>query len=76
MWVGGLALPVGLWSRRRVETILAVALFGGAAALVPPLVALSATPAREGWGAALGWGAGVALQVVSRRRSSVSATGS
>ncbi len=76
MWVGGLALPVGLWSRRRVETVLAVALFGGAAALVPPLVALSATPAREWWGAALGWGAGVALQVVLRRRSYVSATGS
>jgi len=76
MWVGGLALPVGLWSRRRVETILAVALFSGAAALVPPLVALSATPAHEWWGAALGWGAGIALQVVLRRRDSVSATGS
>lgn len=76
MWVAGLALPVGLWSRRRVETVLAVALFGSAAALVPPLVALSATPGREWWGAALGWGAGIALQVVLRRPSSVSATGS
>lgn len=75
LWVAGLALPVGLWSRRRVETVLAVALFGSAAALVPPLVALSATPGREWWGAALGWGAGVALQVVLRRRNSVSAMG-
>jgi hypothetical protein len=76
MWVGGLALPLGLWSRRRVETVLAVALFGSAAALVPPLVSLSATPGREWWGAALGWGMGVALQVVLRRRNSVSATSS
>ena len=76
LWVAGLALPVGLWSRRRGETVLAVALFGSAAALIPPLVALSATPGREWWGAALGWGAGVALQVVLRRRNSVSATGS
>ena len=74
MWVGGLALPVGLWSRRRVESVIALALLGSAVALVPPLVGLLATPAREWWGTTLGWVAGVVLQVVLRRQSSVSAT--
>ena len=76
MWVGGLALPIGLWTRRRVASAVAVALFSGGLALVPPLVALLGTPAVEWWGAALGWGAGLALQALLRRGVWLSATGS
>ena len=76
MWVGGLALPIGLWTRRRFESVVAVALFGAALALVPPLVALLGTPAVQWSGAALGWGAGLALQSLLRRGGWSSATGS
>jgi hypothetical protein len=76
MWVGGLALPIGLWTRRRVASVVAVALFGGALALLPPLVALLGTPAVQWCGAALGCGAGLALQALLRRRARLSATGS
>lgn len=67
MWIGGLALPVGLWTRRRIESVVAIALFAGAVALLPSLVAALRTPANEWWGAALGWGAGLALQTILRR---------
>jgi hypothetical protein len=76
MWVGGLALPIGLWARRRVASVAAIALFGGALALVPSLVALLGTPAVQWCGAALGCGAGLALQALLRRRAWLSATGS
>ncbi len=76
MWVGGLALPIGLWTRWRVESVVAVALFGGALAFVPPLVALLGTPAVQWCGAALGWGAGRALQALLRRGVWLSAKGS
>ena len=76
MWVGGLALPIGLWTRRRAESVVAVALFGGALALVPPLVALLGTPTVQWCGAALGWGAGFGLQRLLRRSGWLSATGS
>jgi hypothetical protein len=76
MWVGGLALPIGLWTRLRVASSVAIALFGAALALVPPLVALLGTPAVHWCGAALGWGAGLTLQALLRRRTQLSATGS
>lgn len=76
MWVGGLALPIGLWTRRRFASVVAVALYGGALALVPPLVALLGTPAMQWCGAALGWGAGLALQALLRRGVWPSAPGS
>jgi len=78
MWVGGLAIPVGVWTRRRATSLLAIALFACAAALVPPLVGLLATPLREWGGAVLGWGVGLGLQGVLRRRPAEppSATGS
>ena len=76
MWIGGLALPIGLWTRLRVTSAVAVMLFGGALGLVPPLVALLGTPALQWCGAALGWGVGVALQALLRRRARLSATGS
>ena len=76
MWVGGLALPIGLWTRRRIASVVAVALFGAALALLPPLVALLGTPAVQWCGAALGWGAGLALQALLRRRARLSATAS
>ena len=67
MWVGGLALPVGLWGRQRLESAAAIALFGGALALVPSPVGLVATPLSEWCGAALGLGGGFALQAALRR---------
>ncbi len=76
MWVGGLALPIGLWTRRRAESAVAVALFGSALALVPPLVALLGTPTVQWCGAALGWGAGLGLHKLLRRSGWLSATGS
>ena len=76
MWIGGLALPIGLWTRLRVTSAVAVMLFGGALGLVPPLVALLGTPAVQWCGAALGWGVGLALQALLRRRARLSATGS
>jgi VanZ like family len=69
MWVGGLALPIGLWTRRRIASVVAVALLSAALALVPPLVALLGTPAVQWCGAVLGWGAGLALQALLRRRA-------
>jgi hypothetical protein len=76
LWIGGLALPIGLWTRRRVESVVAVTLFGGALWLVPPFVALLGTPPVEWWGAALGWGTGLALQSLLRRSGWLSAGGS
>ncbi len=76
MWIGGLALPIGLWTRRRIECVAAVALYGGALGLVPPLVTLVGTPAVQWCGAALGWGTGLALQSLLRRSRWLSATGS
>lgn len=70
MWIGGLALPVGLWTRRRIESVAAIALFAAAVALLPSLVALLRTPSNEWSGAALGWGAGLALQAILRRNRS------
>jgi VanZ like protein len=76
LWIGALALPIGLWTRRRVESVVAVTLFSGALWLVPPFVALLATPPVEWCGAALGWGAGLALQSLLRRSGWLSARGS
>lgn len=73
MWVGGLALPVGVWTRRRVESTVAVALFGGAIALVPGPVGLVVTPLTQWCGAAVGWVSGLALQTVLSRNRSASA---
>lgn len=69
MWMGGLALPVGLWTQRRVESTIAIALFGGAVALVPSVVALLQTPPIQWCGAGLGWAAGLGLQAMLRRRA-------
>jgi VanZ like protein len=76
MWIGGLALPIGLWTRRRVASLVAVALFGAALGLVPSLVGLLGTPPVEWWGAVLGWAAGLALPSLLRRSGWLSATGS
>lgn len=67
LWVGGLALPVGVWTRRRALSFLAIALFAGAALLVPGAVGLLPTSLLEWSGAIIGWGAGVALQALLRR---------
>lgn len=76
LWVGGLALPVGFWTRWRAESLIAIALFVAAAALVPSRVALLATPLREWGGAVLGWGIGCALQIGLQRRAGSSGMGS
>ena len=76
MWVGGLALPIGLWTRLRVASGVAIAVFGAALALVPPLVDLVGTPAAQWCGAALGWATGLALQALLHRRAQPNATGS
>ena len=76
LWLGGLALPIGLWMRRRAESVVAFALFAGAVALIPALLALVPTPPSEWVGAAAGWGAGLLLQTMLRRSSWFSGTGS
>ena len=76
MWIGGLALPIGLWTRRRLESALATAFFGGALAVLPPLAGLARTQPVEWVGAAVGWGAGLVLQSLLRRSGWLSGTGS
>ena len=76
MWIGGWALPIGLWTRRRLESALAPALFGAALAVIPPLVGMAGTLSVEWCGAVLGWGAGLALQSLLRRSGWPSETGS
>jgi hypothetical protein len=72
-WVAGLALPVGLWTRRRTETLVAASLFGAGLFTVPSLVGLLPTPAVQWGGAATGWVAGFALYRVLRGRPGASA---
>jgi hypothetical protein len=75
-WVAGLALPVGLWTRRRAESLVAVALFVAGLLAVPPLVGLLATPVGQWCGAVVGWTLGLALQRALRRQGAASASGS
>jgi hypothetical protein len=44
LWMAALALPIGFWARRRWETAVALAIFGLALFVLPPLVGLLATP--------------------------------
>ena len=63
-WVAGLAFPVGLWARRRPETVLALVLLG--LGLFTPLPGLIQTPAHEVAGAVCGLVLGLMLQAWRR----------
>jgi len=68
-WVAGLLTPVGLWLRRRAESVLALGLVVGSLWFLPSLVGLNATALREWIGAACGLVIGIVLQVAARRAS-------
>lgn len=66
-WVGLLCFPIGLWARRRVETLAAFAIGAAGLFLVPHVAGLLATPMLEVAGAIAGIGAGVAVHRLVRR---------
>ncbi len=61
-WVAGLAFPVGLWFRKRPESLLAAGVLLAGAFLLPPSAGLLPTPPMELLGVAGGWSLGVGLQ--------------
>jgi VanZ family protein len=60
-WLAGLALPVGLWSRRNKTTLLAIALCVAALVALPGRVGLMPTPWHQFLAAAAGWWIGAAI---------------
>jgi hypothetical protein len=69
-WTGGLAVPVGFFSRRRLATAAAVTVVVLGALLLPPLVGLTPTSVLEwlGLGVGLAGGAVSAVALRGRRR--------
>jgi hypothetical protein len=53
-WIALLAVPVGFWARRRVETVIALVALGAGLVAIPRLVGLLATPPIQIVAAALG----------------------
>lgn len=66
-WVAGLLFPVGLWMRRRPESVLALGVVLGSLAVLPQQVGLNPTALREWIAAGCGLLLGAAVQVVARR---------
>ncbi|MBD0318842.1 MAG: VanZ family protein, partial [Gemmatimonadetes bacterium] len=60
-WLALLALPLGLWLRRRPESLAGFATMAAALALLPAYAGLLATPPLEWLGAGAGLAAGLAL---------------
>jgi len=69
-WVAGLAFPLGLWGRRRPETVLAVVVLIAALIALPPPIGLIGTPPHQMVGGAIGVLLGAGLQAWLRRRGS------
>ena len=68
-WVAGLALPVGLWARRRAESALAALLLSAALLVLPPLIGLIRTPPHQIAGGVIGLLLGAGLHAwLGRRR--------
>ena len=67
-WVTGFAFPLGLWARRRLETVLAALLLGAALFALPPLTGLAQTPPYQVAGAGIGLLVGGGLQAWLRKR--------
>ncbi len=70
-WVGAFVIPVGLWARKRPETLLAavilvVGLFG-----LPARTGLLPTPPTQLLGAGVAWMLGAALQATLRSRPGI-----
>lgn len=61
-WIAGLLLPLGLWSRRRTETLLAIVLVLLSLFVLAPQAGLLATPPTQLLAAAAGWSLGTMLQ--------------
>jgi VanZ like family len=61
MWVGGFAGLVGVWSRRRLTTWVAILLFAAGLVWLPAPLGLLPTPLSQVVGALLGWGSGRGL---------------
>jgi hypothetical protein len=68
-WVAGLLVPLGLWMRRRPESMLAGGLVLWALSVLPGQAGLSPTPSREWVGAVCGVCIGLAVQVTARRQA-------
>ena len=68
-WVAGLLVPLGVWMRRRGESLLAVGLVLWGLSALPGQVGLSPTPWREWVGAACGVCIGIAVGVTARRQA-------
>ena len=67
-WIAGIAFPLGLWARRRPETVLALMLLSAALFVLPPLSGLIRTPVHEIAGAGIGLLLGGGLQAWLKRR--------
>lgn len=62
VWILVLVLPIGLWSRRRTETLLAIGLLIAGLFVLPPIAGLLATPMSQVLAATGAWMLGVMLQ--------------
>jgi VanZ family protein len=67
MWIAGFVLPIGLWSRRRPESLLAIGLLLAGLFILPPSTGLLATPPSLVLAAAGGWLLGALLQSTLRK---------
>jgi len=70
-WVGLLVLPVGLWARKRPETILAAGILIAGLLVLPGRAGLLATPPAQLLGAGAGWLLGAALRTALRERPGI-----
>ena len=66
-WVGVLVVPVGLWARKRPETLLAAGILVAGLVVLPGRTGLLPTPPAQLLGAGAGWLLGAALQAGLRR---------
>ncbi len=67
-WVGAMVIPVGLWARKRPETLLAAGIVVAGLLFLPGRAGLPRAPASQLAGAGAGWLLGAALQAALRRR--------
>jgi len=66
-WVGAFVIPVGLWARKRPETLLAAVILIAGLLVLPGRTGLLPTPPMQLLGAGTGWLLGAALQAAIRR---------
>ncbi|HEY7685451.1 MAG TPA: VanZ family protein [Gemmatimonadales bacterium] len=69
-WVGAFLIPIGLWSRKRPETLLAAGILVAGLLLLPGRNGLLPTPPLQLLGAGVGWLFGAGLQAAFRKAPS------